>query len=95
MFRDAKIHQGRRLKCLKFCVAGFKNFRDAYAIDFSKTHNYDFDAFLIKNNLINKALLHGKNGSGKSNLCFTLMDITTYLADNQGNPLNYALFFKQ
>ena len=58
-------------------------------MDFSKTRVYDFNQQLIKNGLVNKVLLYGKNGSGKSNFGFALMDLTTHLADNQRDPLNY------
>jgi AAA15 family ATPase/GTPase len=51
-----------------FSVTGFKGFRDTCTIDFSKVRDYDFNQNLIKNGLVNKVLLYGKNGSGKSNL---------------------------
>lgn len=72
-----------------FSVTGFKGFRDTCTMDFSKTRVYDFNQQLIKNGLVNKVLLYGKNGSGKSNFGFALMDLTTHLADNQRDPLNY------
>lgn len=75
------------IKC--FSVTNFKNFRDTCTLDLSRIRDYSFNAHLIKNNLVNKALLYGKNGSGKSNLGFALMDITTHLTDNLRNPANY------
>jgi AAA15 family ATPase/GTPase len=72
-----------------FSVTGFKGFRDTCTIDFSKVRDYDFNQNLIKNGLVNKVLLYGKNGSGKSNLGFAIMDITTHLTDNQRDPTNY------
>lgn len=73
----------------RFSVTNFKNFRDTCTLDLSRIRDYSFNAHLIKNNLVNKALLYGKNGSGKSNLGFALMDITTHLTDNLRNPNNY------
>lgn len=73
----------------RFSVTNFKNFRDTCTLDLSRIRDYSFNAHLIKNNLVNKALLYGKNGSGKSNLGFALMDITTHLTDNLRNPANY------
>jgi len=73
----------------RFSVTSFKNFRDTCVLDFSRTRDYTFNTHLIKNGLVNKALLYGKNGSGKSNLGFALMDITTHLTDNLRNPSNY------
>jgi hypothetical protein len=72
-----------------FSVTGFKGFRDTCTIDFSKTRDYDFNQRLIKDVLINKVLLYGKNGSGKTNFGFAVMDITTHLTDNQRDPNNY------
>lgn len=72
----------------RFSVTNFKNFRDTCTLDLSRIRDYSFNAHLIKNNLVNKALLYGKNGSGKSNLGFALMDITTHLTDNLRNPAN-------
>ena len=73
----------------RFSVTNFKNFRDTCTLDLSRIRDYSFNAHHIKNNLVNKALLYGKNGSGKSNLGFALMDITTHLTDNLRNPNNY------
>lgn len=73
----------------RFSVTNFKNFRDTCTLDLSRIRDYSFNAHLIKNNLVNKALLYGKNGSGKSNLGFALMDITTHLTDNLRNPTTY------
>ena len=73
----------------RFSVTNFKNFRDTCTLDLSRIRDYSFNAHLIKNNLVNKALLYGKNGSGKSNLGFALMDVTTHLTDNLRNPANY------
>ncbi|MGM9813909.1 MAG: ATP/GTP-binding protein [Candidatus Enteromonas sp.] len=73
----------------RFSVTNFKNFRNTCVLDFSRIRDYSFNAHLIKNGLVNKALLYGKNGSGKSNLGFALMDITTHLTDNLRNPSNY------
>ena len=73
----------------RFSVSSFKNFRDTVTIDFSSTRDYDFNKHLIKNGLVNKALLYGKNGCGKSNLGFAIMDIANHLTDNQRNPAHY------
>lgn len=73
----------------RFAVTGFKNFRDECVVDFSRVRDYDFNKNLIKNNLINKALLYGKNGSGKSNLGLAIMDITLHLTDNMRDVIKY------
>lgn len=65
----------------RFSVNNFKNFYDTCVFDFSKTNDYSFNKGLIKNNLVNKALIYGYNGSGKSNLGFAMMDINNHLTD--------------
>lgn len=69
----------------KFSVENFRSFKDRITIDFSTCRDYDFNKGLIKNGLINKALIYGPNSSGKSNLGFALMDITAHLTDNVAN----------
>lgn len=69
----------------KFSVENFRSFKDKISIDFSTSRDYDFNKELIKNGLINKALIYGPNSCGKSNLGFALMDITAHLTDNIGN----------
>lgn len=75
----------------RFKVENFKNFSSACELDFTKVRNYDFNNSLIKDGYINKVLLYGKNGSGKSNIGFALMDINLHLSDNQKNLYNYLM----
>lgn len=65
----------------RFSVKNFKNFYDTCVFDFSKTNDYSFNKQLIKNGLVNKALIYGYNGSGKSNLGFAIMDVNNHLTD--------------
>lgn len=64
-----------------FKVTNFKNFHDECVLDFSAKKDYSSHPDLIKNGLLNKTLLYGKNGSGKSNLGFAIFDITNHLSD--------------
>ena len=66
----------------KFIVKNFKGFDSSIIQDFS-TNNYSFNQSLIKNGLVNKAILYGKNGIGKSSLGIALFDITEHLIDKQ------------
>ena len=68
----------------RFSVKNFKNFKEELVLDFSKVRDYGFNQSLIKNGLINKMLVFGKNNSGKSNLGAAIMDITTHLTENVG-----------
>ncbi|MCH3909265.1 MAG: hypothetical protein LKF75_05085 [Bacilli bacterium] len=62
-----------------FSVKNFKNFQNRVSFDFSKTRDYGFNSALIKNGLVNKALVYGYNDSGKTNLGLAMMDITSHL----------------
>ncbi len=73
----------------KFRVNNFKNFKDDLVVDFSNTRDYDFNKQLIKNGLINKVIIFGYNNSGKSNLGFAIMDITSHLTDNLKGDILY------
>lgn len=59
----------------KFEVKGYKNFKDNFILDFSDVRDYDFNKQCIQNNLINNAILYGKNARGKTNLGNALMDV--------------------
>jgi AAA15 family ATPase/GTPase len=75
-----------------FKVRNFKNFQDECVIDFSAKKDYETNPSFIKMGLINKALLYGVNGSGKSNLGFAIFDITNHLSDKEkalGHYQNY------
>lgn len=65
----------------RFEVSNFRGFNDPLIMDFSRIRNYDFNTLCVRNGLINKALVFGKNGTGKSNLGLALFDITLHLTD--------------
>lgn len=65
----------------KLRVKNFKCFRDEIIFDLSNTENYDFSLDAIRDNHVNKAIIYGFNGSGKSNLGLAIMDITINLTD--------------
>ncbi len=71
----------------KFSVTNYKNFAGTVCIDFTDARKYDFNTECIKDGLINKALILGRNGVGKSNLGLALFDISYTLTDNLANPL--------
>ena len=72
----------------KFTVKNFKNFDQPFVMDLTKVREYEFKNELLKNGLINKALIWGYNNCGKSNLGAAIMDITRHLTDNvKDNPL--------
>lgn len=78
----------------KFKVKGYKGFDKEIVLDFTAHKDYQFNKNLIKNNLINKSIIYGRNGSGKTNIGFALFDITFHLTDKNRNmepiiALNY------
>lgn len=69
----------------KFKVKGFKGFDKEIELDLKNHNEYQFNRNLIKNNLINKAIIYGKNGSGKTNIGLALFDISFHLTDKNRN----------
>ena len=78
-----KINMGDFIVLKKFEVSNYKGFSDKLVLDFSNKRDYTFNSKLIKNGLINKAIIYGKNGSGKSNLGLALYDLTSHLTDKE------------
>ncbi|GHU94667.1 hypothetical protein FACS189479_07660 [Spirochaetia bacterium] len=78
----------------KFSVKNFKGFKDELVLDLSKTRIYEFNTECIQNNTVNKAIVYGYNGVGKSNLGLAVMDVVLHLTDKTkrielyGNYLN-------
>ena len=66
----------------RFTVENFKNFKDKTEIDFTAVHNYSFNPQCVKGNVLNKVVLLGKNGAGKTNLGLAIFDIVMTLTDN-------------
>ena len=65
-----------------FSVENYKGFKGKIELDLSNIHDYRFHPEAIKNGLSNKALIFGKNGSGKSNLGKAIMDVSRHLTSN-------------
>lgn len=59
----------------RFSVRNYKNFRDEVSIDFCDTAGYQFNNDCIKDGIISKMLIYGRNATGKTNLGKALMDI--------------------
>lgn len=71
----------------RFSVKGYRNFKDRIDFDLSRHGKYDFQRDLIQSNIVNKGIIYGKNGAGKSNLGRALFDIERNLMVN--NKQNY------
>ena len=66
---------------VKFTVSNYKNFLEPIFIDFTATHDYQFNTKCINNGLLSKVIIFGNNASGKSNFGFALFDIVGLLTD--------------
>ncbi len=67
----------------KFCVEGFKCFQRKIELNLGNVEDYEFNTEVIKNRIVNKGLIYGFNGCGKSNLGYAIFDIVTHLTDKQ------------
>ncbi|EMD6531154.1 ATP-binding protein [Citrobacter freundii] len=65
----------------KFEVEGFKGFEHKLSFDLSHQKNYEFNQECIRDGVIRKSIVYGKNGIGKSNLGLALFDIVSHLTD--------------
>ncbi len=78
----------------RFAVENFKNFKNRTEIDFTAVRNYSFNPQYVRGDILNKVILLGKNGTGKTNLGLAIFDIVMTLTDNtvgaiQADPGSY------
>lgn len=74
----------------KFAVSNFKGFKDRIELDLSKTRNYEFNGFAIKNGIVKDSIIYGPNGSGKSNLGYAIFDILMHLSQKWKRSESYV-----
>lgn len=74
----------------RFEVKNFKGFKDTLVFDLS-AREYEFNKNLVNNGIVNKAIVYGKNGIGKSNLGIALFDIIMHLTDKERMPGQYLM----
>lgn len=70
----------------KFSVKNYKNFKNEISIDFTEKHDYKFNENCIKDGVLNKIIIFGDNGVGKSNFGYALFDIVGTLTDKNTMP---------
>lgn len=68
----------------KITVKNYKCF-DEITFDLSSA-DYSYNPTLVKDGVVNKALVFGKNGTGKTSLGFAIFDIVQHLTDKQCFP---------
>lgn len=76
----------------KFTVKNFKGFKDELVFDLGSANNYEFGTNAVKDGIINKALIYGKNACGKSNLGLALFDIVLHLTDKEKRFEKYPVY---
>lgn len=72
----------------KFEVENFKGFEKNFVFDLS-AREYAFNKNIVVNGIVNKAIIYGKNGVGKSSLGIALFDIVGHLTDKERMPAKY------
>lgn len=72
----------------RFEVENFKGFKNKLVLDFT-AREYEFNKTVVKDGLVNKAIVYGKNGVGKSSLGIAIFDIILHLTDKERIPYPY------
>ena len=66
----------------RFEVENFKGFKDKLVFDLT-AGKYGFNQNIVVNGIVNKAIVYGKNGVGKSTLGIAMFDIVRHLTDKE------------
>lgn len=77
----------------KFEVENYKGFSERLVWNL-QAGEYPFNEVLVKNGIVNKAIVYGKNGVGKTSLGLALFDITLHLTDKKRLDEKYLLNYK-
>lgn len=76
------LSNGSEIPMLKrFEVKNYRCFSEKLVFDLT-ARDYNFNQNLVFNGIVNKAIVYGKNGIGKSAFGFALFDIIVHLTDN-------------
>lgn len=83
-----KLTRKKTYMLKRFEVENFKSFKDRLVFDL-QAREYEFNKNLVVNEIVNKSIIYGKNGIGKSNLGIALFDIVLHLTDKERMPTQY------
>jgi AAA15 family ATPase/GTPase len=76
----------------KFAVTNYRGFAKRIKWDLSKSSNYTFNTYAVKDGIVKNGIIYGPNGSGKSNLALALFDIVYHLTQKWKKPDYYSNF---
>jgi len=65
----------------KFEVTNFRGFKEKLSFDLTDSRDYQFNPECVKDGVVNKGIILGPNGGGKSNLGLAILDLTQHLTD--------------
>ncbi|SFP89454.1 AAA family ATPase [Hydrogenimonas thermophila] len=74
----------------KIEIENFKSFEKRIEFDLSDVRGYSFNKECIKNEIVNKAIIYGYNGVGKSNLALGVFDIVSHITDKRFPNYKYV-----
>ena len=74
----------------EFKVRNFKNFRDELCFSLKTTKNYEFNRNIVENGIIRDCLVIGENASGKTNLGYAILDLTSHLTDKEKREVRWS-----
>ncbi len=81
---------------IKFEVENFKNFKEKLVFDLSASTVYEFNNKIVTDGgnkkYLNKGVIVGENGSGKSNLGLAIFDIVKNLTENTVEQNSYFVY---
>lgn len=77
----------------RFEVENYKGFSKRLVWDLT-ARDYSYNRSLVQNGIVNKAIVYGKNGIGKTSLSLALFDITFHLTDKTRLNPSYLMNYR-
>lgn len=77
----------------KIEIENYRAYKNTFVFDLSQTKSYGFNKELIKNNIVNNALIFGYNGTGKSTLLLAIMELSNVLTDLKKDIVPDSIYF--
>lgn len=78
--------KGADIMFKSFSVENYKNFLDPIKFDFTQVGKYKFNEDCLSQGYLGKALIYGRNGTGKTNLGKAMIDIYKLLFSLRSHP---------